>query len=263
MAGTVREQMCKYICPYARFQGVMFDPDTLIISYDAERGEPRGGRRKGIDYKAQGLGDCIDCGICVQVCPTGIDIRNGLQLECIACAACVDACDQVMDQMGYPRGLVRYSTENALAKHYGRKEIYAHLLRPRTLIYSGILLAITLAMVWSLYVRIPLKVDLIRDRANMGREIEDGRIENVYTMRLMNTEETTRRYRVTISGLDSAVLDGEGEFEAPAAATLSIPVAVRADPGAGRAGANPIWFEIVAVDDPAIRLREKATFMRP
>jgi cytochrome c oxidase accessory protein FixG len=263
MAGVVREQMCKYICPYARFQGVMFDPDTLIISYDTERGEPRGTRRKGVDPKEKGLGDCIDCGICVQVCPTGIDIRNGLQLECIACAACVDACDQVMDQMGYPRGLVRYSTENALARRYTKHDIYAHLLRPRTLIYSSILLAITAAMVWSLYVRVPLKVDVIRDRANLGREIEDGRIENVYTLRFMNTEEVARQYRVKVSGLPTATLDGESVFSAPAAATLSVPVAVRAEPDEGRKGSNPIYFEIEAVDNPEIRLHEKATFMRP
>lgn len=263
MAGMVREQMCKYICPYARFQGVMFDPDTLIISYDAERGEPRGGRKKNIDYKAKGLGDCIDCGICVQVCPTGIDIRNGLQLECIACAACVDACDQVMDQMGYPRGLVRYSTENALARHYTKHDIYAHLMRPRTLIYTSILLAITVAMLWSLYARLPVKADFIRDRGSLGREVEDGRIENVYTMRLMNTEEVGRRYRVTVSGLDSVQLEGQTEFDAPAAATLSVPLVVRAQPDAGKAGSNPIVFDIQAVDDPAIKLHEKATFMRP
>ncbi|HEY5763917.1 MAG TPA: cytochrome c oxidase accessory protein CcoG [Rhodocyclaceae bacterium] len=263
MAGIVREQMCKYICPYARFQAVMFDPDTLIISYDNARGEPRGARRKAIDYKAQGLGDCIDCGICVQVCPTGIDIRNGLQLECIACAACVDACDQVMDQMNYPRGLVRYSTENALARHYTRKDIYAHLLRPRTLIYSSILLAITAAMIWSLYARIPFKADVIRDRGSLGREIDDGRIENVYTLRLMNTGEVERRYSIAVSGLPSATLDGETEIATPAAATLAVPIAVRAAPDDGKAGANQIFFEIVAMDDPSIRLREKATFMRP
>jgi cytochrome c oxidase accessory protein FixG len=130
MAGFLREQVCKYMCPYARFQGVMFDPDTLIISYDPERGEPRGGRKKGAAATAQPLGDCVDCSICVQVCPTGIDIRNGLQLECIACAACIDACDQVMDKVGSPRGLIRYSTENALAKHYTASEMFAHLLRP-------------------------------------------------------------------------------------------------------------------------------------
>jgi cytochrome c oxidase accessory protein FixG len=150
MAGFLREQVCKYMCPYARFQGVMFDPDTLIISYDPERGEPRGLRKKSAAAKAQALGDCVDCSICVQVCPTGIDIRNGLQLECIACAACIDACDQVMDKVGSPRGLIRYSTENALAKRYTASEMFAHLLRPRTLLYTSILLAIILAAAWSL-----------------------------------------------------------------------------------------------------------------
>ena len=111
-AGWMREQVCKYMCPYARFQSVMFDQDTLIITYDRERGEPRGARARSADHKARGLGDCVDCGICVQVCPTGIDIRNGLQYECIGCAACIDACDQVMDRMHYPAGLIRYATQN-------------------------------------------------------------------------------------------------------------------------------------------------------
>lgn len=263
MAGTVREQMCKYICPYARFQGVMFDPDTMIITYDPGRGEPRGPRAKGLDHRAAGMGDCVDCGICVQVCPTGIDIRDGLQLECIACAACIDACDQVMDKMNYPRGLIRYSTENALAKNYTKRDIFAHLMRPRTLIYTGILLAITLAMAWSLAVRQPLKVDVIRDRGSLGQEIEDGRIENVYTLRLMNTAERAARYRIGVSGLPTAAIDGPDAIEVPAATTLSVPVVVRAMPDAGKAGANPIFFEIGAVDDPQIALREKATFMRP
>jgi cytochrome c oxidase accessory protein FixG len=121
-AGFLREQVCKYMCPYARFQGVMFDPDTLVITYDPERGEPRGARKKGVDAKASGLGDCVDCGLCVVVCPTGIDIRNGQQYECIGCGACIDACDPVMDKVGLPRGLIRYTTENALAKHWSTKE---------------------------------------------------------------------------------------------------------------------------------------------
>ena len=138
----MREQVCKYMCPYARFQSVMFDSDTLVITYDEQRGEPRGSRSRSADYKAAGLGDCVDCGICVQVCPTGIDIRDGLQYECIGCAACIDGCDQVMDKMGYPRGLIRYSTENAVRGSYQDRDIVRRVLRPRTLVYSAILLAV-------------------------------------------------------------------------------------------------------------------------
>ena len=138
-AGWMREQVCKYMCPYARFQGVMFDPDTLVITYDRDRGEPRGGRSKSVDPKAAGLGDCVDCGICVQVCPTGIDIRNGLQYECIGCAACIDGCNRVMDKVGYPRGLIRYSTENAVKRHADKAEILRRAFRPRVLVYLSLI----------------------------------------------------------------------------------------------------------------------------
>src|SRR5574343_1768785 len=160
-AGYMREQVCKYMCPYSRFQSAMFDKDTLIISYDPGRGEPRAPRGRKVDAKAAGLGDCIDCGLCVQVCPTGIDIRNGLQYECIGCAACIDVCDQVMDKVNLPRGLVRYSTENAMSQHLDRKAIMAHIVRPRILLYTAILAIILGLTAWFLAHRIPLKVDII------------------------------------------------------------------------------------------------------
>ncbi len=158
MAGLMREQVCKYMCPYARFQGVMFDPDTLVITYDGERGEPRGARAKSLDYRHAGLGECVDCNLCVNVCPTGIDIRLGLQYECIGCAACIDACDQVMDKMAYPRGLIRYSTEHAIEQHWGWRQILGHVLRPRVLIYGAILGAIVFAFIWGLATKPNLKV---------------------------------------------------------------------------------------------------------
>jgi cytochrome c oxidase accessory protein FixG len=175
-AGFLREQVCKYMCPYARFQSAMFDQDTLIISYDEERGEPRGGRRKNTDLEEAGLGECINCTLCVQVCPTGIDIRNGLQYECIACAACIDVCDQVMDKMEYPHGLIRFTTENAL------KHKQAHVLRPRIFVYAALLLVIISGTLWSMTHRTPLRADLIRDRNALYRELPDGMIENVYTL---------------------------------------------------------------------------------
>ena len=262
-AGFLREQVCKYMCPYARFQGVMFDPDTLVIAYDTERGEPRALRKKGVDYKAQGLGDCIDCGLCVQVCPTGIDIRDGLQMECIACAACIDACDQVMDKVAYPRGLIRYSTEAALEKHYTSKDIVTHLMRPRTLLYSAILMAITLATAWSMATRIPLKVDIIRDRSTLSREADDGRIENIYTLHLSNTSETAHRFALSVSGLEGIDIVGERIVEVPASSLKSINVRVRVDPGLGNKGSNPIHFEVQAQNHEKIAVREKATFLMP
>ncbi|MBM3392702.1 MAG: cytochrome c oxidase accessory protein CcoG [Betaproteobacteria bacterium] len=262
-AGFMREQVCKYMCPYARFQGVMFDPDTLIVTYDAERGEPRGARSKKVDYKAAGKGDCVDCGICVQVCPTGIDIRNGLQYECIGCSACIDACDQVMDKMAYPRGLIRYSTEHALAEHWGRKEIVAHILRPRTLLYGAILSAIVIAAVTGLTLRQPLKVDVIRDRATLAREVEGGLIENVYRLQVMNLAEAPRRFALSVTGLEGIQIVTERVVEAPPASTQAVAVRVRVNPEAGKRGSNPIHFEVRALNHDEVFVREKASFLLP
>jgi cytochrome c oxidase accessory protein FixG len=263
MAGFMREQVCKYMCPYARFQGVMFDPDTLVITYDQERGEPRGARKKGADFKNQGLGECVDCGVCVQVCPTGIDIRDGLQYECIGCAACIDACDEVMDKVGYPRGLVRYSTENAGCLHLSRRDIFARIVRPRILLYTAVLLAIVGVTGWFLAYRIPLKVDIIRDRATLAREADNGDIENIYMLRFMNTDEKPHRYRIAVSGLEGIRLADKGEVEVPPASLKEVPIIVQAPPSSGKIGSNPVHFDISAEDDWTIRIREKAAFMLP
>ena len=263
MAGFMREQVCKYMCPYARFQSVMFDPDTLIVSYDPERGEPRGPRRKDADPAAPRAGDCIDCGVCVQVCPTGIDIRNGLQYECIGCAACIDACDPIMDKVGAPRGLIRYSTENALARHLGKKEIVAHILRPRIALYTAILIVVAGVAGWFLAHRPPLKVDVIRDRSALAREADDGSIENVFALHFMNTEERPRRYRIAVTGLPGIGLAGKTEVEVPPTGTLAVMTTVRAPADAGKSGAHPIRFEIRAADHDETHLSEKASFMLP
>lgn len=263
MAGVMREQVCKYMCPYARFQGVMFDPDTLVITYDQERGEPRGSRRKGSDPREQGLGDCVDCGICVQVCPTGIDIRKGLQYECIGCAACIDACDQVMDKVGSPRGLIRYSTENAIKQHWGRGDIIRHVLRPRILIYSAVLCMICVAFVWALVTRTPLRMDVIKDRSIITREVEGGLIENVYVLNLMNMSESNRLLRVSVSGIEGVSLDGGGEILMPPAQNKSLPVRVRVPVDLLGKGSHPVFFELRAADDPDLLVREKAVFIAP
>jgi cytochrome c oxidase accessory protein FixG len=200
-AGFMREQVCKYMCPYARFQSVMFDKDTLVITYDGERGEPRGARSRSVNPRQRGLGDCIDCSICVQVCPTGIDIRKGLQYDCIGCAACIDGCDQVMDKMGYPRGLIRYTTENALSGKLHGSAVWKRVFRPRTMIYGSLLVAVIGFVAGSLVVRSPLKVDVIRDRGALAREAAPGVIENVYRLQVMNTDETPRRYTIAAAGL--------------------------------------------------------------
>ncbi|MBC3864159.1 cytochrome c oxidase accessory protein CcoG [Undibacterium jejuense] len=261
-AGWLREQVCKYMCPYARFQSAMFDKDTLIVTYDTERGEPRGSRNKKVDFKAKGLGSCVDCGICVQVCPTGIDIRNGLQYECIACGLCIDGCDQVMDKMGYEPGLIRYTTEHALTRKLDQKAMWARVFRLRTLIYSGILALIILATAVSLFNHIPLKVDVIRDRT-MPKITEMGAIENVYRLQVMNTQESARRYSVEIIGLPGATILNNPVVEVKSANATAVPIRVRVPANTLQPGSNRIRFEIKDLDAPDVKVIEKAVFLVP
>ncbi len=262
-AGWMREQVCKYMCPYARFQGAMFDQDTLIIAYDRERGEARGARGKKADPAALGLGHCVDCEICVQVCPTGIDIRNGLQYECIGCAACIDSCDQVMEKMGYPKGLIRYSTEHALQDHSGTAAIVKRILRPRTLVYTGILLTVVTAAVVALFMRVPLKVDVIRDRGAMVREVENGELENVYRLQVMNATESSHTYRIAVEGLPGIRIASEPVIDMPAAATRAFPVRIRLPAQASQGGSQKIFITVTTEDGSGIQVREKAVFLSP
>lgn len=255
-AGWLREQVCKYMCPYARFQSAMFDKDTLIVTYDQKRGEPRGA--SGADR-----GDCIDCTLCVQVCPTGIDIRKGLQYECIGCAACIDACNGVMDKIGKPAGLIRYSTDRAIAGCWSARQIAARVLRPRVLIYSVLLAGIAGAFVTALTLRTPLKLDVIRDRGSMGREVGDGVIENVYRLQIMNTAETAHRFRIEVSGIDGISVADGAAAELEGASTRAVPVRVQAARSAALRGSNQIEFVVTAVDDPSLRVTENAVFIVP
>ena len=262
-AGFLREQMCRQICPYARFQFVMFDPDTLIIAYDTARGESRGARAKTVDPRAQGLGDCIDCGICVQVCPTGIDIRNGLQNECIGCAACIDACDQVMDKMNYPRGLIRYSTENAVIKRYSAMDIVRRAVRPRVLIYTAILTLLTVATAWSLATRIPLKVNVLKDRNTLSREADNGMIENTYRLQIMNTGDLTRKFHISIAGAEGLRLASDEEITVVGGEIGTQTAVVGGEPGAVKSGATAIKFHIADVNDAKVAVTEESKFWMP
>jgi len=256
-AGYMREQVCKYMCPYARFQSAMFDRDTLIITYDATRGEPRGPRARTVDYKAKGLGDCIDCTLCVQACPTGIDIREGLQYECIACAACADACDSVMDKVGYPRGLVRYATQNALD---GRR---SRLLRPRTLVYATLLAVIFVAGVVGLLTRSTVGLDVIRDRNALYRETEDNQIENVYNLRILNKDQAPHTFALAVTGIDGArVREAATSWRVEGGEVYTLPVRVAVPAGTIRGG-RTIRFELAATDAPEVRVVEKARFIAP
>ena len=262
-AGWMREQVCKYMCPYARFQSAMFDKDSLIITYDQERGEPRGARSKSDTAANQSLGACIDCSMCVQVCPTGIDIRNGLQYECIGCGACVDACNLVMDKIGAPRGLVRFWTDHAMKFRWTSAQILCHAFRPRVLIYSTILLTIVVVFFGTLLTRTPLKMDIIRDRGSLGREVEDGMIENVYRLQIMNTDEAPHRYKLTVEGIPSIHIQGGDEVALSSTESRAVPVSVRTNEGQGEKGSNKIYFTLTTIDDPAIEVKEKAVFFVP
>ncbi len=256
-AGWLRERVCTDMCPYARFQGAMFDRDTLIISYDSARGEPRGARNRSADLKQENLGDCINCSLCVQVCPTGIDIRNGLQHQCIACAACVDVCDSVMDHMGYARGLIRYTTENALAGKPSR------VLRPRVVMYSATLVAITLALLAAVLLRVPLKVDIVRDRNNLYRETNAGMIENVYTLKIMNRDHARHVYVLSAEGIEGMQLDADAELSLDAGGTREVVVRLVADPARLTQRSTKVMFALHAADDKKISLREDARFLGP
>lgn len=265
-AGFMREQVCKYMCPYARFQSAMFDKDTLIVSYDSARGEPRGTRGRKDDFQAKGLGSCIACDLCVQVCPTGIDIRKGLQYECIGCAACVDVCDTVMDKMQYPRGLIRFTTQNALGQGTGagagRDFILSRVLRPRVLVYGAVLVALMAGMMVSLAMRTPLKVDVVRDRAALARIVTGGKLENVYRLQLMNATEQVQRYRIAAEGLEGLALASEPEVEVGPAESRWVPVRLQIPYGSAPSGSHAIHFEIRAVSGDA-DVREKSVFLVP
>ena len=261
-AGFMREQVCKYMCPYARFQSAMFDKDTLIVTYDEARGEPRGSRSKKADPKALNLGSCVDCTLCVQVCPTGIDIRKGLQYECISCAACIDVCDTVMDKMNYPRGLIRYSTQNAIAQGWRRTQLLRRIFRPRVLVYSSILIIITAALFISLALRTPFKVDVIRDRASLARIVNDGKIENVYRLQVMNATESMQNYRITVSGLPGLVLATEATISVDATQSRWVPVTLQLPYEGASAGSHEIHFEVQALNSSG-HVSEKSVFLVP
>ena len=257
-AGFMREQVCIYMCPYARFQSAMFDKNTLVISYDEQRGEPRGARKRDADPKKDGLGDCINCGLCVQVCPTGIDIRDGLQYQCIGCAACIDVCDEVMDKMGYPKGLVSYTTENRLAGENTR------ILRPRVIVYSLLLALLTGGLIYSISVRIPLEVNILRDRNALYNETSFGLVENVYNVKILNKSENPQSYRLSVAGLDDLQIVGPTEgIEVASGAVKDVPLRLRIDPFALEKPSSRITFHVESTTDPELSVTETARFLGP
>jgi cytochrome c oxidase accessory protein FixG len=256
-AGWLREQVCMYMCPYARFQSVMFDKDTLIVSYDYRRGENRGARKKGSDYKEQGLGDCIDCHICVQVCPVGIDIRDGLQYECINCALCIDACDSVMTQMNYDKGLISYTTEHNLEG--GKSKI----LRPRLIGYSVVVVILVSLFVSALFLRVPLKLDIIRDRDRLYTETFEGLIENTYTLKVINMSQQPHRYRVTVEGIDGISIIGNDEINLNGSESIELPLRLNVDPVNLLRMSNEIQFKVETTDGADMQRTAESRFLGP
>ena len=267
-AGYLREQMCKYMCPYARFQSALIDKDSLIITYDAARGEPRGSRSRKASAAEQGLGDCIDCTLCVQVCPTGIDIRDGLQNECIGCAACIDVCNDVMQKMDYPKGLIRYSTENGVVHGWTRLQMFRRALRPRVLIYGAVLSVASVAFAASVALRSPFQFDVIKDRGTLARIVDDGAVENVYRIQIMNRTEAPQTYHVTVGGIEGLILQAREVVVAPAgieSIVASVQLSLeQAQPLRGQS--SPIEFEVATQADGSDRptvMRERSTFHVP
>jgi cytochrome c oxidase accessory protein FixG len=266
-AGFLREQVCKHMCPYARFQSALIDMDFMVIAYDAARGESRGSRARSADPQALGLGDCIDCTLCVQVCPTGIDIRNGLQNECIACAACIDVCDQVMAKMDYAPGLIRYSSGNGMAQQLSTRQLVQRVGRPRVWIYGALLLGVGTLFTTSLATRTGFAVDIMKDRGTLAREVGSGMIENVYRMQVMNGLEQPQRYHATVQGLDGLQMATDADLHVEATGIGSLAMRLTLPPEVAQAHRGqtlPIVFTVqTEVDGRAIQTDEKSTFYVP
>ncbi|TDR33134.1 cytochrome c oxidase accessory protein CcoG [Hydromonas duriensis] len=267
-AGWMREQVCKYMCPYARFQSVMFDEDTLIVTYDVKRGESRGPRKKGIDPREVGKGDCIDCGVCVDVCPTGIDIRNGLQYECIGCGACIDGCNDIMAKMGYPKNLIRYDTENGVELGLSKKQLIRKVFRGRVLVYTAVLLALIGGLAYSLSERSVVKVRVERDARTVVRVLENGLIENVYRIQLSNSDEKAHQIALSAHGLNGISISGSNEILLPELSTQTLVLRLQVDPvkarsAGGTSGTNPVEIKLKTLDLKEEPMVEKTIFMLP
>lgn len=256
-AGWMREQVCLYMCPYARFQSVMFDHDTLIVSYDEKRGDPRGARKRDADPKELGLGDCIECQLCVQVCPTGIDIRDGLQYECINCALCIDSCNSVMDKMGYDRGLIRYTTENELQ---GKEH---KTFRPRLIGYAVAVCIMVGAFSYAVFTRVPLELDVIRERDKLYNETSQGLVENMYTLKIVNMDKHAHNYKIAVSGLEGVAINGKTTVAVAAGEVSDVPLRLEIDPYLLKESNVEVEFTITAEQNNKLHAASESRFIGP
>ncbi|VUD52375.1 hypothetical protein TDB9533_01617 [Thalassocella blandensis] len=256
-AGWLREQVCKYMCPYARFQSVMYDQDTLAVHYDVKRGEPRGARKGKGESKPDNVGDCIDCSWCVQVCPVDIDIRDGLQYECINCGLCVDACNAVMDKMEYPRGLIRFTSEDELQT--GK----TNFVRPRLFGYTFIVFVMVAAFIVTIAMRSPLSVDVARDRGARLYRLSGGEIQNVYTLKISNMDNSPHQYDVEVQGDYPFVLRNLPDYVVANGEVLTIPIRVSIPRDQFDQDKVPLKVIVQAQDNDKIRAVEQTNFMGP
>jgi len=257
-AGWLREQVCTHMCPYARFQAVMFDQDTLIVSYDEKRGERgsgRGTRKKGLDPVKEGIGDCIDCNLCVQVCPVGIDIRDGLQYQCISCALCVDACDEIMDKMDYEPGLIRYTNEHALEGNQ------VHILRPKLIGYALALITMMLVFGYTVLNRVPLELDVMRDRGALYTNTSDGRVQNSYRVKIMNMSQQAHDFTITLSGLDKSELAGKTQLRLENGEVGALPMSIKVSSWELKRSRTDVTFTVTR--DDGLQVREESRFIGP
>jgi cytochrome c oxidase accessory protein FixG len=258
LSGVLREQVCFHMCPYARFQSVMFDNDSLIISYDTERGDPRGSRGRKADPESLGLGSCIDCMKCVNVCPTGIDIRDGLQYQCIGCAACIDACTDVMETMGYGDSLVRYSSEN---KDLGQQR---HWLRPRLIGYASLIFVMVGAFAFSVTHRIPLGLDVARDRNRLYRQDWDGSVENVFTLRIANRDSSEHEYGISFQSTLPLSYEGPKTVRIAGGAFTTLPIRlVLSGSDAESSQPTEVVFRVESLEPSAVAVEEASRFHLP
>ena len=255
LGAVMREQVCIYMCPYARFQSVMYDPDTLLIAYDTKRGEPRSkGKRRDTEK-----GDCVDCTVCVQVCPMGIDIRDGLQYQCTGCALCIDACNNIMDKVGFERNLIRYTTENRLeGKHTA-------VLRPRVIIYASLIIAMFVGVGWGLANRDAIALDVLRDRGTLFRDSGDGNIENLYRLRIMNKDSVAHPFRVEIEDLEGALIEMDSPIPVVESGVIHDHVIrVKIDPQKlGSERSTEFGIKLTAEDNPELTVTEESRYLGP
>ena len=266
LGGIAREQVCTYMCPWPRIQGAMLDEESLVVTYHPARGEPRGPHKQGQSW--EGHGHCVDCNQCVAVCPTGIDIRNGQQLECITCALCIDACDSVMDKVGLPRGLISYDTLANMDRRAKGEAPRLRLIRPRTLLYAAVIALVGAIMLYALATRETLDLSALHDRNPLYVTLANGDVRNAYTIKLLNKQHEERHYQLTVEGLKGASLDivgvthGTATLAVPADSLRSFRVLVTAPYDSTSGRSLPITFVATDMTDGATT-REVSTFQEP